>query len=240
MKKFLLLILAVAMIASMGLMASFADAEGEEIFEFQTSIDFINVDGKETPTGGGHGGTSLYILEDEEYVIEKWIALGGWCTLEDSIAKYQYSVNGEDFVDMEVKMSNRPDLINAGIGYPGGHSTAGFTTATFKIPAEAIPYAHSEVTIRAVTPNGDYADVFVIADVSVVGQTPTPTKEPTPTPETTPTPVPTPTPEATAAPTPTAEPTEAPSEGGCGSIIGGGIALLAVMGAAAFVFKKKR
>ena len=237
MKKFLLLVLAVVMIASFGIMSVFA--EGEEIFEFQTSIDFVNVDGKETPTNGGHGGSSLYTLEDEEYVIEKWIALGGWCAIEDGIAKYQYSVNGEDYVDMEVKMSNRPDLAGAGIPYQGGHSTAGFTTASFRIPAEAIPYAHSDVSIRAVTPNGDYAEIFVIADVSVVGQTPTPTKEPTPTPETTPTPVPTPTPEATAAPTPTAEPTEAPNEGGCGSIIGGGIALLAIMGAAAFVFKKR-
>lgn len=234
MKKFLLLILAAVMAASFGLVSSFA--EGEEIYEFDTSFDFFEIDGKTITLGPGHGGPQVYTYDKEPIVIEEFLGLGGWCAVEDGVSKYQYSVNGEEFVDIDVELVKRPDLANAGIAYQSGHDTAGFNTSTFRIPASAIPYAGSEVTIRVVTTTGDYADILIIENISVVGQEPTPTPEVTPTPEATE--APTEAPEATEAPT--AAPTEAPAESsGCGSILGGGFALLVIMGAAAFVFKKR-
>lgn len=78
--------------------------------------------------------------------------------------------------------------------------------------------------------------VFVLTDASEM-PTPEPTEVPTEAPAATPTTEPTAKAPATEPP---AEPTDAPAEsGGCGSVIGGGIAILAVVSAAALVLRKK-
>lgn len=126
------------------------------ISAFQTSIDHTFVDGVKEDNQGA-GGTATYTFANP-YDIEESIAFAGWAATANGVAKYQYSIDGENFYDIEdATISARDDLANAGIPYDTGHSTAGFTVT---LPVSAFNDGTNNLTIRLIDTQDGYVDIL--------------------------------------------------------------------------------
>jgi len=126
------------------------------ISAIRTSIDFSIVDaGGQDLTGGAGGDATTYTFPGS-FAIEHSIAFGGWAATPNGVAKYQYSIDGENFYDItDATISARPDL--AGQPHEGGHSTAGFVVT---IPVTAFNDGQNNLTIRLIDTQDGYFDII--------------------------------------------------------------------------------
>ena len=132
------------------------DLPDPPISAFQTSIDHTFIDGTKTNNQGA-GGTATYVFADS-YDIEQSIAFAGWAATANGVAKYQYSIDGENFYDItDATIAARDDLAGANIPYAAGHSTAGFTVT---LPVTAFNDGQNALTIRLIDKQDGYVDII--------------------------------------------------------------------------------
>lgn len=132
------------------------DAPKLPISALQTSIDFTFVDGAQQQNAGA-GGTSTYVFADA-FDIDSSIAFAGWAATPNGVAKYQYSIDGQNFYDItDATISAREDLTAAGIPHSGGHATAGFTV---KVPVSAFNDGVNTLTIRLIDTQDGFVDIL--------------------------------------------------------------------------------
>ena len=242
MKKLIVLILTVALVASMGIVSVLAaHVSRDEVCAYNETATAFKGKGL-AKVGSNDVDTELGDISDQEL---EYIVLYGWFAYEYGIEKFGYRINdGEAVIESEKFIGGDDATIQAqaaALGYPDGESVR------FDIVVPVYVGEDIVVTPVVLDDEGEIIDMeWNIIYTNTYGDaTLPPTPEPTPTPEATPTPEPTDTPAPTEVPTeaptaaPTEAPTEAPSEGGCGSVIGGGFAVLAVMSAAAMILRKK-
>ena len=234
MKKLLVLLTVISLIASMGIVSSFAMHVARDGVETYDENDPKKSGIALAKIGANPDYTDIGDISDKELTA---IMITGWYAFEIPIEEFGYRINDEDPVLGSPKFyGTDKDLIDS---MAEGLNCA--ESVRFHIVVPVYIGENIEVTPVAMDEDGYVHDMpWTICYTSTYGVTPEPTAEPTPTKEPTPTPDITPTP--TAAPTPeaTEAPTAAPEESsGCGSVIGGGFAVLAVMSAAALVLRKK-
>ncbi len=153
MKKALSIVLCLAMLVSVCVFTANADE-----VKFQSSIDYIGG----TLTGGGHGGTGCYVVNDgcashshpnySTVVIGQQLTFGGWLATEKGVTKYQYQLGGNSAVDCTYTIDSNGGLAAAGIPYAGGHSTASFSVT---VDTSSWTKGTSSLTLYAVDGDGN-------------------------------------------------------------------------------------
>lgn len=161
MARLLLCVLLISVLSVIGTSAATGPDLRREPYVF--SIDQI--------TGGtAFGGVStIHIYEDLVFPESGVMTLQGWIATDEGISHYEYAwVSGEHSTPAWQKASNitisvRPDLIGAGIPYPGGHSTAGFSVDI--LPPEDVDDGYYDLYVRAVTGDGVGCDIALFSHI---------------------------------------------------------------------------
>lgn len=120
-------------------------------------------------TGGtAFGGAStIHIYEDYVFPADGVMTVQGWIATDEGISHYEYAwVSADHSTPVWQKASNirimaRPDLAAAGIPYPGGHGTAGFSLDV--LPPEGAGDGYYDLYIRAVTGDGIGCDLALFS-----------------------------------------------------------------------------
>lgn len=255
MKKFVALVLATALIASLGAVFSFAEPSPDMIAVSRDQITTYNPEAEGNTNKGddlalhGQNVAETELNDISEFQLEKIVAYG-WFACKVKIQKFGYRINGGEAVLESEKFVNelKPDeaATIAGMAEANGFPEGESTRFDIVIPV----YVGENIEVELVYLD-EYDEVqpldWVFYYTNTFGENEAPTAEPTATPEVTEAP------EETEAPATEAPATEAPAtetaaetateapkeEGGCGSVIGGSIAILAVMAASALVLRKK-
>ncbi len=116
-------------------------------------------------TGGNGGGGSSQIRVFEDYIFPDsgTMTMKGWVATDEGIVSYEYAWVSEyhmspRWIEASVfEIIPRGDLANAGIPYPAGHSTAGFS---LKIkPDENMSDGYYDLYVRAITGDGMACDL---------------------------------------------------------------------------------
>ena len=115
--------------------------------------------------------------DERPYVDKNWtMRLGqktvfsGWLAVEEGVARYEYAFVPQDDAFPEWKacedvvISKRPDLARAGIPYPTGHDTAGFSLA---VTAPESGDGYYDFYLRGVSGDDVYCDLLIVVNVAV-------------------------------------------------------------------------
>ncbi len=147
---------------------------GDTTPAFQSSFDYITADGvtiKEPTDGVGIGGVTKFDWTTAGLpvpVASESLVISGWTATENGIEKYQYSINGGEWTDIDFTPTDRSDLTAANIPYSGGHSTAGMTDLTIPLTAATLATGNT-VDLRFVDKAGNTAEIIqFVVDKEVV------------------------------------------------------------------------
>ncbi len=121
-----------------------------------------------TSAGSGFSGTSaIYVYEGYVLPENEHLTLEGWFVTDEGVHHYEYAwVSGlhrapEWQTVHDATIFDRPDLAAAGIPYPGGHSTAGFSIDIPPLPHMTDGYY--DLYVRAVTGDGVNCDMVLFS-----------------------------------------------------------------------------
>lgn len=120
--------------------------------------------------GGTDVLTQVYIVRNAKLPLKSELTFTGWCCTDQGIDHYEYawaSTNGgpvEWLVPDKQAISAAPELAQAGIPYPGGYASAGFSLA-FGAP-EGTADGYYDVYIRAVTDDNVACDLAVLLNLA--------------------------------------------------------------------------
>ena len=129
------------------------------------------------------GGTVIQVLRDQRMELGESLEAAGWLATAEGVSAYQYlwlpagGGTGEWITVKNPHIAPRKDLTAAGIEYPSGHSTAGFTLNI--TPPEGTSEGYYDVYIRALDGMGTPCDLAALLNlrygdpdlVSASGQT---------------------------------------------------------------------
>ena len=113
-----------------------------------------------------HSDSRIWVLRNQQLDIGQPLEAAGWLATDEGISGYQYlwlptGGGSGEWVDVtSLEITPRPDLAGAGIPYPSGHGTAGFSFA-IEPPADT-PEGIYDVYIRALDGMGIPCDLAAI------------------------------------------------------------------------------
>ena len=118
----------------------------------------------------GCSDTKISVLRDLELESGQPLEAAGWVATDEGISDYLYmwvpaggGVAGEWESVTTLQIIPRPDLAPAGIAYPSGHSTAGFS---FTIePPKGTPEGYYDIYIRALDGMGTPCDLAALLNL---------------------------------------------------------------------------
>lgn len=117
----------------------------------------------------GAEGTMIQVLRDLELELGESIEATGWLATAEGVSAYLYmwlpaGGGSAEWITMEdVHITPRYDLTAAGIEYPSGHGSAGFTLSI--TPPEDTPEGYYDVYIRALDGMGVPCDLAVLLNL---------------------------------------------------------------------------
>ena len=129
------------------------------------------------------GGTVIQVLRDQRMELGESLEAAGWLATAEGVSAYQYlwlpagGGTGEWITVKNPHIAPRKDLTAAGVEYPSGHSTAGFSLSM--TPPEGTSEGYYDVYIRALDGMGTPCDLAALLNlrygdpdlVSASGQT---------------------------------------------------------------------
>ena len=115
------------------------------------------------------GGTMIQVVRNPELERGQSLEAAGWMATAEGVSAYQYlwlpagGGVGEWITVKNPHITHRHDLTAAGIEYPSGHSTAGFTLSI--TPPEDTPEGYYDLYIRALDGMGIPCDLAALLNL---------------------------------------------------------------------------